>query len=283
MKIISIETGKFKLDGGAMFGVVPKVIWSKTNPSDINNLCSWSMRSLLIDNGNKKILIDCGIGNKQSDKFFSYYHLHGNETLISSLKKNNYHPDDITDVILTHLHFDHCGGATKFNENGKIETVFKNAIYWSNEKHWLSAINPNSREKASFLIENLIPLKKSGQLDFIKSEGIFISDIDILFVSGHTESQMIPHIKFKNEKIVFCADLLPSTSHIPIPYVMGYDINPLLTLEEKISFLSLALEKSYTLFLQHDYFYSCCNLKKVNNRIELKDKFMLKKIIKTPQ
>ena len=273
MKIISIETGNFKLDGGAMFGVVPKSLWERTNPADDRNLCSWAMRSMLIDYGDRKVLIDNGIGDKQSDKFFSHYHLHGDTSLISSLLLNGYHPDDITDVFLTHLHFDHCGGGVKYNEKGELVTVFKNATYWSNELHWNLAMNPNDRECASFLQENLVPMKASGQLDFIKNDGIFLPGFDVLFAHGHTESQMIPHIKYKGNTIVFAADLLPSVGHIPLPYVMGYDTRPLTTLKEKKVFLETVAKKGYILFLEHDYYQSCCTLKETDKGIRLDKSF----------
>ena len=273
MKIISIETGNFKLDGGAMFGVVPKSLWERTNPANDQNLCSWAMRSMLVDYGERKVLIDNGIGDKQSDKFFSHYHLHGDTSLISSLALNGYHPDDITDVFLTHLHFDHCGGGIKYNEKGELVTVFKNATYWSNELHWNLAMNPNDRERASFLQENLVPMKTSGQLDFIKNDGIFLPGFDVLFVHGHTESQMIPHINYKGNTIVFAADLLPSVGHIPLPYVMGYDTRPLTTLKEKKVFLETVAKKGFTLFLEHDYYQSCCTLKETDKGIRLDQSF----------
>ena len=273
MKIISIETGNFKLDGGAMFGVVPKSLWERTNPANDQNLCSWAMRSMLVDYGERKVLIDNGIGDKQSDKFFSHYHLHGDASLISSLELNGYHPDDITDVFLTHLHFDHCGGGVKYNEKGELVTVFKNATYWSNELHWNLAMNPNDRERASFLKENLVPMKASGQLDFIKNDGIFLPGFDVLFAHGHTESQMIPHVKYKGNTIVFAADLLPSVGHIPLPYVMGYDTRPLTTLKEKKVFLETVAKKGFTLFLEHDYYQSCCTLKETDKGIRLDQSF----------
>ena len=251
MKIVSIETGNFKLDGGAMFGVVPKSLWERTNPADEQNLCPWSMRSMLVDYGDRKVLIDNGIGDKQSAKFFGHFHLHGEDTLLKSLAKQGYHPDDITDIFLTHLHFDHCGGGVKYNDKGELETVFKNATYWSNESHWNLAMNPNDREKASFLRENLVPMKASGQLDFIKTDGLFLPGFDVLFAEGHTEAQMIPHISYKEQTIVFAADLLPSVGHIPLPYVMGYDTKPLVTLQEKKVFLEAAAERQDNLFLQH--------------------------------
>jgi len=273
MKIVSIETGDFKLDGGAMFGVVPKSLWARTNPADENNLCPWSMRSMLVDYGDRKVLIDNGIGDKQSDKFFGHFHLHGEDTLHKSLAKHGYHPDDITDVFLTHLHFDHCGGGVKYNEKGELETVFKNATYWSNEAHWNLALNPNDREKSSFLRENLLPMQESGQLEFIKTDGIFLPGFDVLFADGHTEAQMIPHIEYQDKTIVFAADLLPSVGHIPLPYVMGYDTRPLLTLQEKKIFLETAAQKGHTLFLEHDYFHSCCTVKQTERGVKLDQAF----------
>ena len=275
MKLSVINTGFFKLDGGAMFGVVPKKLWSKTNPADANNLCSWAMRSLLIEDGNRLILIDTGIGNKQDDKFFSHYHLHGDDSLEKSLKRSGYSKSDVTDVILTHLHFDHCGGAVswKTKEHKILEPTFKNANYWSNEAHWNWATNPNVREKASFLKNNIIPIEQSGQLKFIKKRGVISYDIfpniDIYFADGHTESQMIPIINYNGQKIAFMADLLPSVGHIPIPYVMGYDTRPLLTLNEKIHFLNLAFENNFLLFLQHDSVNECCKLKATDKGIRL--------------
>jgi glyoxylase-like metal-dependent hydrolase (beta-lactamase superfamily II) len=275
MKLSVINTGFFKLDGGAMFGVVPKKLWSKTNPTDANNLCSWAMRSLLIEDGNRLILIDTGIGNKQDDKFFSHYHLHGDDSLEKSLKRSGYSKSDVTDVILTHLHFDHCGGAIswKTKEQKILEPTFKNANYWSNAAHWNWATNPNVREKASFLKNNIIPIEQSGQLKFIKKRGVISYDIfpniDIYFADGHTESQMIPIINYNGQKIAFMADLLPSVGHIPIPYVMGYDTRPLLTLNEKIHFLNLAFENNFLLFLQHDSVNECCKLKATDKGIRL--------------
>lgn len=283
MKIYPINTGNFKLDGGAMFGVVPKSLWQKTNPADENNLCSWSMRCLLIEDGNRLMLIDTGIGDKQSEKFFSHYYLHGNDSLHLNLSKYGFTVDDITDVFLTHLHFDHCGGAIQWNKNQTgFEPVFKNAHYWSTENHWKWATEPNPREKASFLQENIIPIQESGQLKFVDRNGSYSSDvfpnIDVLFVDGHTESMMIPHIHYKGKTIVFMADLLPSTGHIPLPYVMGYDTRPLITLTEKERFLNEACEKEYILFLEHDSKNECCTLQQTEKGIRLKDTFSLEQI-----
>ncbi|HNF47417.1 MAG TPA: MBL fold metallo-hydrolase, partial [Chitinophagaceae bacterium] len=244
MKLYTINTGYFKLDGGAMFGVVPKSIWNKINPADENNLCSWALRCLLIEDGNRLILIDNGNGDKQDAKFFSHYYLHGDDTLDKSLAKYGFHRDDITDAFLTHLHFDHCGGAIS-RAGDKLVPSFKNATYWSNQKHWEWAVHPNDREKASFLKENILPIEASGKLQFIETSEtkdgklgstVFSENISIRFVSGHTESMMLPQIKYKDKTIVFMADLLPSAGHIPLPYVMGYDMFPLTTLHEKKAF-----------------------------------------------
>lgn len=278
MKIYPLNTGNFKLDGGAMFGVVPKSIWSKTNPADENNMCDWSMRSLLIEDGNRLTLIDAGIGDKQSEKFFSHYYLHGNDSLHGNLKQLGFHADDITDVFLSHLHFDHCGGAIQWNKDRTgFEPVFKNAVYWSTENHWKWATEPNPREKASFLSENILPIQESGQLKFVDRAGDYTSgvfpDFDVLFVDGHTESMMIPHIKYQGKTIVFMADLLPSTGHIPLPYVMGYDTRPLITLTEKEKFLKTAVENDFYLFLEHDSINEICTLQTTEKGIRLNKAF----------
>jgi glyoxylase-like metal-dependent hydrolase (beta-lactamase superfamily II) len=281
MKIHVLNTGYFKLDGGAMFGVVPKSLWSRTNPADENNMCSWALRSLLIEDGKKLILIDTGMGDKQSDKFFSHYYLHGNDSLDKSLNKLGFNRDDITDVFLTHLHFDHCGGAVEWNDqkNG-YRPAFKNATYWSTKDHWNWAVNPNDREKASFLKENILPIQESGQLKFVEKTGDYSKDIfnnfDVLFVDGHTESMMIPHIHYKNKTLVFMADLLPSVGHIPLPYVMGYDTRPLTTLKEKGIFLNKAMNEKYVLFLEHDAMNECCTLKETEKGIRLDEHFDFK-------
>lgn len=278
MKIHVIETGLFKLDGGAMFGVVPKTLWQKTNPADENNMCTWALRCLLIEDGKRLMLIDTGIGDKQSEKFFSHYHLQGNDTLIGSIRKAGFHEDDITDVILTHLHFDHCGGAIAWNtQKDGYRPVFKHAIYWSNAPHWQWATIPNAREKASFLAENILPIQESGQLKFVERTGSFSAEafpnIDLLFVDGHTDSMMIPHIKYKGKIIVFMADLLPSVGHIPLPYVMGYDTRPLITLEEKGSFLNTAATENFVLFLEHDSVNECCTLQHTEKGVRLAETF----------
>lgn len=258
MKLYPIEAGNFKLDGGSMFGVVPKSLWSRTNPPDNNNMIDIAARCLLIENGNRLTLIDTGMGNKQSDKFFGYYYQWGDYSLDSSLKKAGFHRDDITDVFLTHLHFDHCGGGINWNNDRTgYEPNFKNAIFWSNQRHWDWATKPNRRERASFLRENIFPMKESGQLKFIKEPESDFSetnelDFGILFVDGHTEKQMIPHIQFKGRTLIFMADLLPTAGHIPLPFIMGYDTRPLLTLPEKEKFLNVAATNNYYLFLEHD-------------------------------
>ncbi|MBC9811111.1 MBL fold metallo-hydrolase [Crocinitomicaceae bacterium CZZ-1] len=276
MKIYPLNTGNFKLDGGAMFGVVPKSIWSKTNPADENNMCNWAMRSMLIEDGNRLILIDAGIGDKQSEKFFSHYYLHGNDSLHGNLKQLGFHADDITDVFLTHLHFDHCGGAIQWNKDRTgFEPVFKNATYWSTENHWKWATEPNPREKASFLTENIRPIQESGQLKFVERTGDYTKQVfpnfDVFFVDGHTESMMIPHIHYQGKTVVFMADLLPSTGHIPLPYVMGYDTRPLLTLTEKEKFLNTAVEHNYYLFLEHDSVNEICTLQNTEKGVRLGD------------
>jgi glyoxylase-like metal-dependent hydrolase (beta-lactamase superfamily II) len=285
MKLSVINTGNFKLDGGAMFGVVPKSLWSRTNPADSNNLCTWAMRSLLVEQGNKLILIDTGIGNKQSDKFFSHYHLHGDDSLEKSLNNSGYGINEITDVFLTHLHFDHCGGSVEWanKERTHLKPVFKNAHYWSNKAHWEWATNPNPREKASFLKENISPIHESGQLNFVTKKdqltvGVF-ENIDVFFADGHTESQMIPIINYKGHKIAFMADLLPSTGHIPLPYVMGYDTRPLITLKEKTKFLSIAEKNNFSLFLEHDPLNECCQLLETEKGIRLKNTHLLSEIL----
>lgn len=262
-----------------MFGVVPKSIWQRTNPPDEKNLCSWAMRSLLIEDGDRLILIDTGIGQKQDERFLRHYYLHGEDSLDKSLKSLGFHRDDITDVFLTHLHFDHCGGAIERDKNGAFRPAFKNATFWSNEQHWNWATEPNPRERASFLKENINPIKESGQLKFIERKGDFTESvfpgIDVLFVDGHTESQMLPHIKYKDKTVVFMADLLPSVGHIPLPFVMGYDTRPLITLDEKKRFLDKAVDQECVLFLEHDNLYECCTLKQGAKRPEFSKAFKL--------
>lgn len=278
MKIHVLNTGNFKLDGGAMFGVVPKSLWQRTNPADENNMCDWTMRSLLIEDGNRLILIDTGIGDKQSEKFFSHYFLSDHNSLEPNLNKLGFGLDDITDVFLTHLHFDHCGGAIQRRKDGNgYEPVFKNATYWSTEKHWNWAVEPNKRERASFLKENILPIQESGQLKFIERKGDYTKNVfnnfDVLFVDGHTESMMIPHIRYNDKTVVFMADLLPSVGHIPLPYVMGYDTRPLITLKEKEIFLNCAQKNDFVLFLEHDIQNECCTLKTTEKGVRLDETF----------
>ncbi|UKT65633.1 MBL fold metallo-hydrolase [Pedobacter mucosus] len=276
MKLHTINTGFFKLDGGAMFGVVPKAIWQKTNPADANNMCTWAMRSLLIEDGNQLTLIDTGIGDKQDDKFFSHFYLHGDDSIGKSLNNLGFSKADITDVFLTHLHFDHVGGAIIRNGENFI-TAFNNANYWSNEKHWQWAVEPNAREKASFLKENIIPIQESGQLKFVEeSEDIlWRENVNISFAYGHTDAMMLPKISYKGRTIVYVADLLPSVGHLPLPYVMAYDMFPLKTLTEKQLFLEEAVEKNYILFLEHDPINECCTLQRTEKGIRVAETFKL--------
>jgi len=286
MKLYPIESGNFKLDGGAMFGVVPKTIWNKTNPADEKNLIDLATRCLLIEDGNRLILIDNGMGNKQSEKFFGYYSLWGTHSIDKSLAKYGFHRDDITDVFLTHLHFDHCGGSVQWNKDKTgYEVAFKNAKYWTNENHWEWATKPNLREKASFLTENILPIQESGQLNFMQlPEDDFVQkselDFGVFFVNGHTEKMMIPHIQYQDKTIVFCADLLATAGHIPIPYVMGYDTRPLLTMPEKTKFLTAAADNNYYLFLEHDAHNEIITVEKTERGVRLKDVFTCDEILR---
>lgn len=285
MKLYPIEAGNFKLDGGAMFGVVPKTIWNKTNPADANNLIDIAARCLLIEDGNRLILIDTGMGDKQSDKFFGYYSLWGNHSIDKSLQKYGFHRDDITDVFMTHLHFDHCGGSVIWNKDKTgYEVAFKNAKYWTNENHWEWATNPNAREKASFLYENIIPMQESGHLNFIdRPENAFLEKSElgfgIFFADGHTEKQMIPMINFKGNVFCFMADLLPTVGHIPLPYVMGYDTRPLLTIGEKKIFLDMAAEKNFKLILEHDAHNEIITVQKTEKGIRLNEVFTFEELL----
>jgi glyoxylase-like metal-dependent hydrolase (beta-lactamase superfamily II) len=285
MKLYPIETGNFKLDGGAMFGVVPKTIWNKTNPADENNLIDIAARCLLIEDGNRLILIDTGMGNKQSEKFFGYYSLWGTHSMDKSLAKYGFHRDDVTDVFMTHLHFDHCGGSVQWNKDKTgYEPAFKNAKFWSNDKHWEWATKPNVREKASFLSENILPMQESGQLHFItRPEGDYLTQSElgfgIFFADGHTEKQMLPHIQYQDKTIVFCADLLATAGHIPIPYVMGYDTRPLLTMDEKTKFMTAAAENNYYLFLEHDAHNEIITVEKTEKGVRLKDRFSAEELL----
>ena len=290
MNLYSINTGHFKLDGGAMFGVVPKSIWNKLNPADENNMCSWALRCLLIEEDGKLILIDTGMGNKQDEKFFSHYYMHGDDTLDKSLAKNGFTKNDITDVFLTHLHFDHCGGCIK-REGDKLMPAFKNATYWSNKSHWEWATQPNDREKASFLKENILPIQESGQLKFIETTmrssmmdtvrpraTPFSKNVSLLFANGHTDAMMLPVINYKEKTVVYMADLLPAAAHIPLPYVMGYDMFPLTTLQEKKAFLNTAVQNDYILFFEHDPKNECCTLQQTEKGIRQKDLLRLEDI-----
>ncbi len=271
MKIYPIETGNFKLDGGAMFGVVPKSLWQRTNPADENNLCTWAMRCMLIEDGNQLILIDNGIGEKQSEKFFSHYYLHGSATLENSIKKLGFGLDEITDVFLTHLHFDHCGGGIKWNKDKtKFEATFKNANYWTNRKHWKWATEPNAREKASFLKENLMPMQELNQLKFVEDG---FDAFELFYANGHTDAQMIPILNYQGKKLAFMADLLPSAGHIPLPYVMGYDTRPLLTLAEKEIFLNRCADEEIFMFLEHDATNELIRVEQTEKGVKLKESF----------
>jgi len=286
MKLYPIEAGNFKLDGGAMFGVVPKTLWNKTNPADENNLIDIAARCMLIEDGNRLILIDTGMGNKQSDKFFGYYSLWGTHSLDGSLAKHGFHRDDVTDVFMTHLHFDHCGGSVNWNKDRTgYEPAFKNANYWTNENHWEWATKPNAREKASFLSENLLPMQENGQLHFIEKPdydfGISSElGFGIFYVDGHTEKMMIPHIKYHDKTIVFCADLLPTAGHIPLPFVMGYDTRPLLTLPEKAKFLKTAADNNFYLWLEHDVHNEIITVEHTEKGIRLKEVLPLQDVLR---
>ena len=285
MKLYAIETGNFKLDGGAMFGVVPKTIWNKTNPADANNLIDIAARCLLIEDGNRLILIDTGMGNKQSEKFFGYYSLWGSHSLDASLAKYGFYRDDITDVFMTHLHFDHCGGSIQWNKDRTgYEPAFKNAKFWANENHWQWATQPNAREKASFLSENILPMQESGQLNFIqRPEGDFGAStemgFDIFYADGHTEKQMLPHISYNGKTIVFCADLLATAGHIPLPYVMGYDTRPLLTMPEKNKVLTAAADHNHFLFLEHDAHNEIITVQHTEKGVRLKEVFKCEEVL----
>ena len=279
MQLYPVNAGNFKLDGGAMFGVVPKTLWTRTNPADANNMIDIAARCLLIENGDRLILIDTGMGDKQSDKFFSYYHLWGDNSIDKSLKEHNFHRDEITDVFLTHLHFDHCGGCVQWNKDKTgYELAFKNANYWSNEAHWDWATKPNNREKASFLKENILPMQDSGHLKFtpLPQQDILENSevgFDIFFANGHTEKQMIPMIQYEGKTLCFMADLLPTAGHLPLPFVMGYDTRPLLTLSEKEKFLNLAAQHNYYLFLEHDAQNQIITVQKTEKGVRLKDTY----------
>ena len=284
MKLYPIESGNFKLDGGAMFGVVPKTIWNKTNPADENNLIDIAARCLLIEDNNRLILIDTGMGDKQSEKFFGYYSLWGSHSIDKSLAKYGFCRDDVTDVFMTHLHFDHCGGSVRWKKDKSgYEPAFKNAEFWTNDNHWEWATKPNPREKASFLAENILPMQESGQLHFIKRpEGDFLEKSElgfgIFFADGHTEKMMIPQLQYKGKTICFMADLLPTAGHLPLPYVMGYDTRPLLTLPEKAKFLTAAAENNHYLFLEHDAHNEIITVENTEKGVRLKEVFKCEEI-----
>jgi len=280
MNLHVIDTGLFKLDGGAMFGVVPKVLWDKLNPADENNLCNWAMRCLLVEEGNRLILIDTGIGDKQDDKFFKHYYLSGDTTLESSLKKKGFSVNDITDVFLTHLHFDHVGGAVKWNKDRSgLETRFPNATYWSSERHWRHALAPNPRERASFLRENILPIEENRQLKFLRSGEELIKNFSFIEVNGHTESMMLPKIQYKDKTIIYMADLIPSRHHVPLNYVMGYDIRPLDTMKERLRVHEEALMHDYIYFFEHDPDTQCGTVQMTEKGMRLNETFSLSEIL----
>ena len=282
MKLYSILTGNLKLDGGAMFGVVPKVIWNKLYPCDENNLCNWSMRCLLVEEGDRRILIDTGIGNKQSEKFFSNYYLNGADSLDSSLAKVGYTTDDITDVILTHLHFDHCGGAVRWNEERTdYLPAFKNATYYTSRQQWEWGTHPNNREKASFLKENILPLQEKGRLHLIESDDTLFPGVSVRLFNGHTDGQVIPFIRYNNTTVVYIADLMPSSAHIPLPFVMSYDTRPLITLKEKEAFLKEAVQNNYLLFFEHDLYKECCTVTETEKGFRMKESYNLSDLFQT--
>ncbi len=280
MKLYTIETGYFKLDGGAMFGVVPKSLWEKQNPADQNNMCNWAMRCLLIVDGDKKILIDNGLGNKQDEKFFSYYYLNGDDTLVKSLAKHGFAPEDITDNILTHLHFDHCGGGVKWNaDQSGYAMTFPNAKYHVSAEHWEEALHPNAREKASFLKENILPMQASGQLNLIAKDTSPFTNIELGWVYGHTRAMMLPKIYMPGKNLIYMADLIPAAFHIPIPWVMGYDMHPLTTMQEKEKYLSAAVEENTILFYEHDPVTECSTVEKTERGYKVKERFALDTLI----
>jgi glyoxylase-like metal-dependent hydrolase (beta-lactamase superfamily II) len=282
MTVHTLDTGLFKLDGGAMFGVVPKSMWQKLNPPDANNMCTWAMRCLLIEDGNRLLLVDNGIGDKQDDKFRGHFYLHGADTLEKSLRRLGFTSTDITDVFLTHLHFDHCGGSVVRTAGGRLELAFPNATYWSNEAHWDWAVHPNPREKASFLRENILPIQESGQLQFVESSRGATAQLpqfrEIILADGHTEKMMVPVLDYKGRTLAFMADLLPSTGHIPLPYVMSYDMRPLITMTEKEAVLRRAADENWVLVLEHDPAHACCTVQHTEKGVRLADTFRLEEL-----
>lgn len=279
MRLYTVNAGYFKLDGGAMFGVVPKTMWNKANPADADNMCTWAMRCLLIEHGNNLILVDNGMGNKQDEKFFSHFHPHGEDSVAKGLAAHGFGMDDVTDVFLTHLHFDHCGGSI-IRQDGKLVPAFKNAFYWSNRKHWQSALAPNEREKASFLKENILPIEESGKLRFIDvADGEeWLPDIRIRHVNGHTDNMMLPQIKYNNTTLLYCADLIPSSAHVSLPWVMAYDMRPLDTLNEKAKLLKEAAANDWVLYFEHDPKNECCTLQQTDGRVKVRELFKLSEI-----
>ncbi|TYZ06655.1 MBL fold metallo-hydrolase [Hymenobacter lutimineralis] len=282
MHIHTLDTGLFKLDGGAMFGVVPKSMWQKLNPADANNMCTWAMRCLLIEDAGRLVLVDNGIGDKQDEKFRGHFYLHGDDTLEKSLRKLGFTSSDITDVFLTHLHFDHCGGSVVRQADGKLELAFPNATYWSNQAHWDWAVTPNPREKASFLRENILPIQESGHLRFVDAAAGVPAELsmfrEIIFADGHTEKMMVPVLEYKGRTLAFMADLLPSTGHIPLPYVMSYDMRPLQTLAEKEQVLRRAADENWVLLLEHDPAAACCTVQHTEKGVRLAETFTLSEL-----
>ena len=281
MRLYTIDTGFFKLDGGAMFGVVPKTLWNKLNPADEDNLCTWAMRCMLIQDGGRLILVDNGIGDKQDARFFGHYHLHGEDSLERSLARHGFQPSDVTDVVLTHLHFDHCGGSIRRNGD-RLEPAFPNATFWSNERHWQWAVNPNDREKASFLKENILPIRESGRLSMVpvteSGLSMLTENVGVRFVHGHTDAMMLPQVSYKGRTLVFMADLIPAAAHLPLPYVMAYDMFPLTTLKEKKAFLEEAVSNDWILFFEHDPSIECCTLQRTEKGVRMRESFRLSEI-----
>jgi len=276
MELYKIETGNLKLDGGAMFGVVPKILWERSYPADENNLCNWAMRCMLVIEGNRKILIDNGMGDKQSKRFFNNFYLNGDDSLEKSLAKHGLTPNDITDMVLTHLHFDHCGGSIKYNnDKTKLIPAFKNATYWVGKQHWEWSLVKGTRETASFLKENILPIQESGRLKLVEKETELFPNFSVRFFDGHTEGQMIPYIKYKGKTVVYIADMLPATAHIPLPWIMSYDTSPKITMEEKKQFLNEAAENDYIFFLEHDLYHECCTVQKTEKGVRVKETFSL--------
>lgn len=276
MELHAIETGNFKLDGGAMFGVVPKLLWHKQYPADENNLINLAMRALLVVDGDKRMLIDNGLGEKLDEKFLTHYYLNGEETLEGSLKNAGYAPEDITDVIMSHLHFDHCGGGTRLDENGDLKLTFPNAGYWVGRKQWENAMDPNPREKSSYFKENLLPIERSGQLKFIEANTRFSDNMELRLYNGHTVGQIVPFINYEGKTLVYVADLIPSSANLPVAWVAAFDVYPITSMEEKKSFLNEAYENQYTLFFEHDIAVECGNLRQTEKGIRLNETFDLK-------